>query len=152
MPSTQTVRRQTATASIRRPFTPARGNYLSKVHITIVTANSSGRVFCAMWRGPDGYPTKRKKAAHEGIDRHIVEERATIVFDGVRAGQYAVACFHDENNNNDLDLNFLGIPIEATGASNDARAFFGPPSYGDAHFTVSSMSTKRIVVPTHYVF
>lgn len=41
---------------------------------------------------------------------------------------------HDENGNGKLDSNWLGIPSEPVGASNDARGQFGPPSFEDAAF------------------
>jgi len=37
---------------------------------------------------------------------------------GIPPGTYAIACYHDENDNGKLDTNFLGIPKEGTGASN----------------------------------
>ena len=36
-----------------------------------------------------------------------------------RAGNYAVQVMHDENDNNKLDTNFLGIPSEGYGFSNN---------------------------------
>jgi uncharacterized protein (DUF2141 family) len=53
-------------------------------------------------------------------------------------GNYAIAVYHDKNTNGELDSNLLGIPKEAYGFSNDARGRFGPASWGDAHFLVSS--------------
>jgi uncharacterized protein (DUF2141 family) len=47
---------------------------------------------------------------------------------------------HDENRNNEMDTNFLGIPIEGFGASNDARGFLSPPKYDDAKFYLNSDS------------
>lgn len=53
-------------------------------------------------------------------------------------GEYAIAVYHDKNENGKLDSNFLGIPKEAYGFSNNARSKFGPASWKDAHFEVSS--------------
>ena len=44
-------------------------------------------------------------------------------------GSYAIAVYHDENQNQKLDTNLVGIPTEATGFSNDAAASFGPPDF-----------------------
>lgn len=51
-------------------------------------------------------------------------------------GQYALSVFQDLNGNRVLDTNFLGIPKEASGSSNDAPARFGPPKFRDALVTV----------------
>ena len=44
-------------------------------------------------------------------------------------GNYAITLFHDENNNMELDTNFLGIPKEPYGFSNNAKSPFGPPGF-----------------------
>jgi uncharacterized protein (DUF2141 family) len=59
-------------------------------------------------------------------------------------GTYAIACYHDENNNGKLDTKFMGIPKEGTGASNDARGTMGPPKFKDAKFQLVSDTSVRI--------
>jgi len=48
--------------------------------------------------------------------------------------KYAIAVFHDTNNNQKLDKNFFGIPKEGYGFSNNARGFLGPPDFDEAGF------------------
>jgi uncharacterized protein (DUF2141 family) len=104
-----------------------------------------------MWRGREGYPTVRRLAVGQAIDRTIVNRRATCLFEDVPPGEYAVAVFHDENGNNDLDRNFLGIPSEGTGASNDARGFMGPPPYDGARFQFpETVNEARLIVRIAY--
>lgn len=119
---------------------------------TVVTRNDRGRVFCAIWRGREGYPTERERNRGEAMDRTIVNQRGVCVFDeGITPGEYAMAVFHDENANNDLDRNLFGIPSEGTGASNDAHNMFGPPSYDDARFTYPrDARVHRIWIRIHY--
>jgi uncharacterized protein (DUF2141 family) len=47
-------------------------------------------------------------------------------------GFYAVALFHDENNNRHLDTTMLGIPSEGYGFSNNPKLFLGPPDLNQA--------------------
>jgi uncharacterized protein (DUF2141 family) len=56
------------------------------------------------------------------------------VFKDVKAGEYAISVFHDADEDGKLDTNFIGIPKEGVGASNDAMGTFGPPSYEKAKF------------------
>lgn len=51
-------------------------------------------------------------------------------------GTYAVKVFHDVNDNGVLDTNWMGIPKEPYGFSNDAMGTFGPPSFQQASFKV----------------
>lgn len=118
--------------------------------VTVMTRSDDGRVFCGLWRGRDGYPTVRERAVGQALDRTVVEHRATCVFEDVSPGEYAVAVFHDENANNDLDRNIFGIPSEGTGASNDAWNMFGPPGYDDARFEYPDAREHRLTVHIRY--
>jgi uncharacterized protein (DUF2141 family) len=62
----------------------------------------------------------------------------TIVFDNLAPGTYAVGAFHDENNNNQLDRNFLGLPTEGYALSNGVRAVTSKPTFQQAAFTVGN--------------
>ncbi|MBE7634864.1 DUF2141 domain-containing protein [Tenacibaculum finnmarkense genomovar ulcerans] len=66
----------------------------------------------------------------------ISDKKATLVFENMIAGTYAISTFHDVNDNKKMDTNFIGIPKEPIGISNDAKGFMGPPKYKDAKFDV----------------
>jgi uncharacterized protein (DUF2141 family) len=51
-------------------------------------------------------------------------------------GTYAIALIHDANANGKMDTNALGLPKEAFGFSNGARARFGPPSFDRTSFVL----------------
>lgn len=57
-------------------------------------------------------------------------------------GTYAVKVFHDVNDNGKLDTNWMGIPNEPYGFSNDAAGTFGPPGFKDASFVVGAVRTS----------
>ena len=60
----------------------------------------------------------------------------TFRFEGLKAGRYAVAMYHDVDGDESLDTNMLGIPREPYGFSNNAVGRFGPPSFDDAAVVV----------------
>jgi uncharacterized protein (DUF2141 family) len=60
----------------------------------------------------------------------------TVVFDNLRPGAYAVGAYHDENNNDHLDTNFIGLPTEGYALSNGVRAAIAKPTFQQAAFTV----------------
>jgi uncharacterized protein (DUF2141 family) len=69
----------------------------------------------------------------------IVEVRsaATLRADfEIEPGRYALAVYHDLNENNMLDKNFVGIPKEPYGFSNDFRPRFSAPTFEDCAFDV----------------
>jgi len=53
------------------------------------------------------------------------------------AGKYALSCFHDLNGNGKLDTNWMGIPSEPYGFSNNARPQFRAPKWAEAAFDLS---------------
>ena len=55
-----------------------------------------------------------------------------VTFPNLPPGTYAVQAHLDEDDDGQIDRNFLGIPREGLGFSNDAPFRFGPPSFGDA--------------------
>jgi uncharacterized protein (DUF2141 family) len=69
---------------------------------------------------------------------------ATIEFNGVKPGTYAISVFHDENSNDKLDTNVMGIPKERFACSNNAKGFMGPPKWDDAKFEVNKNKTLEI--------
>ncbi len=64
---------------------------------------------------------------------------------GLPAGHYAIAVFHDENANNEFDTNFIGLPVEGYGFSNDAAVFLGPPEYEDAAVEITPDGVTLVV-------
>ncbi|MBK9492256.1 MAG: DUF2141 domain-containing protein [Haliscomenobacter sp.] len=59
----------------------------------------------------------------------IANKRSVLMVKGLPKGKYAVQIFHDENKNEKMDFNFLGIPKEGYGFSNDARGFMSAPAF-----------------------
>jgi uncharacterized protein (DUF2141 family) len=80
----------------------------------------------------------------------IENAKAECNFTDIAAGDYAVSVFHDENSNGKLDRNFIGMPKEGVGASNDAKGHFGPPKFNDAQFTYSG-GQKTLTIHIQYL-
>ena len=72
-----------------------------------------------------------------------------VVLHGLPPGQYAVQTFHDENGNKKVDRNFIGLPKEGVGFSNDAPIRMGPPKWADAMFTFNG-AEQTIQLKTRY--
>jgi len=59
-------------------------------------------------------------------------------------GDYAVAIYQDENNNDNCDKNFFGIPVEPYAFSNDIRPKLSVPSFEDCSFQLNQTKTVTI--------
>lgn len=63
------------------------------------------------------------------------------VFTGLADGEYAVSVYHDENENWELDRNWMGIPKEMFGFSNNAKAKFSPPKFDECSVNISAIQS-----------
>ncbi len=110
------------------------------VTITIPNVeNNSGAIHSALWKGADGFLADDAEGVASQTQSAKAKSGAVImIFKDVKPGTYAISLYHDENGNGEMDSNFLGIPKEAYGFSNDAKGSFGPPSFSAASFTVKN--------------
>lgn len=60
------------------------------------------------------------------------------------AGTYAVQVMHDENDNGKLDANFMGIPIEGYGFSNNPQAM-RKANFDEAKFTLTDAPSSIVI-------
>ena len=95
--------------------------------------SNDGKVACALFT-PEHAASFPGTMAIKEMMVPIKQLKATCRFTDLQKGVYAVAVFHDENDNGKLDTNFLGIPVEGSGASNNAQGWMGPPTFDDARF------------------
>jgi uncharacterized protein (DUF2141 family) len=107
--------------------------------------SDKGKVYLSIYNSEKGYP-KEASVAYRLSFSDIHNGQSTITLAGMPPGTYAIACYHDENDNGKLDANFLGIPKEGTGASNNARGSLGPPKFRDAKFQLASDTTLSIKI------
>lgn len=123
----------------------------SVIHVEVLgLRNSKGQVSCSLYSSAEDFPKKVQKAlAH--IVAPISEQKAVCEFDGIVPGTYAVSVYHDENSNGKLDTNFLGIPREGVGASNNARGHMGPPKFDSAKFQLAAGSGLNLEITINYL-
>ncbi len=83
-----------------------------------------------------------KKAIH--FQNVAVSETGTMTvrLKGIPFGTYAISLFHDQNGNGKLDSNWMRIPKEPYGFSQNAAATFGPPKFEKAAFQHGQTTTE----------
>ena len=93
-----------------------------------------------------GFPGQRA-LAYRKKTAPIVAGQATVTFEQVPYGYYAVSILHDEDRNFRMNRNHSGSPTEGHGVSGNARGFWGPPSFAAARFGLfTERVTERIRV------
>jgi len=105
---------------------------------------NAGIVYCDLYNSEKGFPNKPERAVAR-VKVRPTGKKATCVFSDVKEGRYAVALWHDVDDDQKLDTNFLGIPREPVGSSNNAKGSFGPPKFRDAAFFYRPPLLKQTV-------
>ena len=108
--------------------------FAETVKVTIEhNPSRKGNILIAVFNDPGEFPDKKS------ISRKIIPSEldgsSTIELE-LAQGDYAISVFLDENRNNKLDTNILGIPKELFGFSNNPRILTGPPSFQESEITI----------------
>ena len=111
--------------------------------------NDNGKLGCSLFNSPEGFPRDGSK-----VFRHawapIKNGRGECFFSGVPAGDYAVSVFHDENGNGKFDMNWMGMPLEGYGFSNNIKPHFKAPDFDECKFHHEGTGTKDIPIEMIY--
>ncbi|MCT4643140.1 MAG: DUF2141 domain-containing protein [Bacteriovoracaceae bacterium] len=115
------------------------------VHSEILTINikrykakSKPRIGVLVFDKEKGFPKKEDSA----IFRDFFHSSNIKI--KLKKGTYAISVFEDENNDGKLNTNFIGIPKEGVGFSNNSKLIFGPPDFEDSKILLDESKTIHI--------
>jgi uncharacterized protein (DUF2141 family) len=103
------------------------------IEISGITPNR-GKVYVAVYDVPETFPVSGRQRAGQVVTPD--DGQLTVHFEDLPPGRYAAVAFQDVNGNGKLDKNFLGVPKEPYGFSNNARGMAGPPPFSEAAVTL----------------
>ncbi len=127
--------------------TPARADAPSTIVLEVSTfRNRSGLLGCQLYDTQNGFPDKWPSAANMQQRIPVTGGTTSCTFQNMPPGTYAAAIIHDENSNNKLDTNFLGVPTEGYGISQNHTHALRRPTWDESKFVVAPQSivTTRI--------
>ncbi|CAM4237921.1 DUF2141 domain-containing protein [Gillisia limnaea] len=115
----------------------------NSTEVEIINFDSNkGAAFIGLYNTEDSFLENEYK----GKEVEIKDKKAIFTFKDIPDGIYAVSVFHDEDDNGELTTNFLGIPKESYGASNNAKGTFGPPKWENAKFEVRNGEIVKLKI------
>ncbi|KMQ66465.1 hypothetical protein ACM46_02725 [Chryseobacterium angstadtii] len=115
-----------------------------KKHVSISFTTSEakkGTLYIAVYDNSEKFlqtAVARFKTNYNGSKKRFV------IKDLEEGKSISVSAYLDENADGKLDKNFLGIPLEPYGFSQNARGSFGPPKFEEASFTVKANNSLTI--------
>jgi uncharacterized protein (DUF2141 family) len=101
--------------------------------------NATGKVRVALHSSSRSYPSGWDDAVAL-VDVPAAEEGATVTLSVPAPGRYAVIVVHDEDGDGRMKKNFIGLPLEGFGASNNPT-FLGPPRFSSAAIELREAAT-----------
>lgn len=152
MPALASTRAQDAPNRPARSGVPLPSAVISdggdiQVEINGVKGNS-GSVVILLYTSSAGFPTKTSKAKRAYMAT-VSGGKARRTISGLAPGTYALSVYHDANGNGELDTNWIGMPKEGVGASNNAKGTMGPPKFKDAKFSLGSAGITQSIKLTY---
>jgi len=119
------------------------------VTVSNISTTQEGTIFIGIYNNKDLFPVVGKEIKGKYVEVNG-KSSITIRFDDLPTGTYAIAIFHDNNNNKKLDKNWFGVPTEGYGFSNNVFGTFGPPTFQEASFKTKTNSTTRLNIKLDY--
>ena len=109
--------------------------------------NTKGWFGCRLYASAQGFPREPTPT-----EQRLPITGATVrcTFTNLAPGTYAVSVLHDENGNGKLDSNFLGIPTEGYGVSNNHTHSMSAPSWDESKFEVKAADDVRLGIALRY--
>jgi len=118
--------------------------------INLFGQTDAGVLSLAVYNNSEAYDQSVKeekrseRGIFSGIESYIEPKESHKFVIDLPEGMYAIALFIDVNKNLEIDKNFLGIPKEQFGFSNNAMGRLSAPSFEQAMFQVSGNTVQNI--------
>ena len=122
------------------PSLAAQTNDTATLTVRVAGArNTKGKIWVTVFQDAQGFPDDPSKAVRQqSVDIDPNTLSAQVTFKDVPQGTFAVSVLHDENGNGKMDKNFVGMPKEGYGASNNPKKKKRAPTFDEAKFSLNS--------------
>ncbi len=125
------------------------GNAQNRLLVRVVGLRSNkGDVRCTLFSSAEDFPSNDDQMATT-VTAPIIGQIALCGFTAIAPGTYAVVFFHDENSDGKFNRDWLGMPKEGYGFSNDAPTHWHAPNFDAASFSFTG-GISEILVHVRY--
>jgi uncharacterized protein (DUF2141 family) len=102
--------------------------------------NQAGQVCLNLFSKSQGFPNDRKQALQTQCVE-VTEIPLMVTFQNLPTGSYAIAVYHDANQDNQFNRNSLGMPTEGFGFSGNPKVLTRAPKFGESVVLVAGENT-----------
>lgn len=108
----------------------AQSDNSGSIHATVSNVNGTeGSVLFGLYTAENFMKSDPEYA----VKAEIKEGKAIANFENVPEGTYAILVMHDKNDNQRMDFDANGMPLENYGSSNNPLSY-GPPNWDESKF------------------
>jgi uncharacterized protein (DUF2141 family) len=101
--------------------------------------NTKGKIGVTLFQNAQGFPEDTSKAIRqESVEIDPKTMSAQVTFKNLPQVTFAISVLHDENGNGKMDKNFVGMPKEGYGASNNPSKKRRAPTFDEAKFSLNT--------------
>jgi uncharacterized protein (DUF2141 family) len=108
--------------------------------------NNKGHIICGLFTSEKGFPSEPKGNAVTVQKVASTKPEVECRFSDLKMGTYAISVLHDENDNDKMDTNFIGIPKEGYGASLNHYHTTSAPTFSENKFDLNKTDQKEIAI------
>ncbi|NOQ98017.1 MAG: DUF2141 domain-containing protein [Calditrichae bacterium] len=121
-----------------------------EVEITNID-NTEGNVLISIYDQEDNFPYQPFKT-YSVEKESLVDGKLEFFIPDIKLGVYAITLLDDKNRNNDMDTNWLGIPNEGFGFSNNVKpTLLGAPPFKKCTFKIKQQDSGKIIIQMQYL-
>lgn len=111
--------------------------------------NEKGTLYCSLFNAADGFPGP-SPIVNGAREAQANQQPMSFSWETLPAGPYAITCTHDEDDDGTLDANFLGIPTEGYGVTNNVYPSNRAPSFDEAKVTLTDAQQASFTITLKY--
>ncbi|MDR2084993.1 MAG: DUF2141 domain-containing protein [Bacteroidales bacterium] len=89
-----------------------------------------GQIVVLVFDNPDNFPKDQKLAKFFNFP--VTSKEMTVCVKDLQVQNYAIFIYHDKDNNGKCNQNFIGMPTEKIGFSNNIRPKLKAPKFNEA--------------------
>ncbi len=116
-----------------------------KVQVTGLRV-TKGTVYVSIYKDQPSFLKIGKEIATNVIKVGKKDTLVETCFSGLAPGWYAIALYHDEDDNGKMNSGIFGIPLEPYGLSNNFRPKMSYPKFDQCKFYVPEKEQKQLAI------
>ncbi len=121
---------------------------LSELTVVITgNENTRGKIRIGVFSNADDFKSKTNPVDSASVA--LNQGRVSYTFHKLPASTYAIAVYHDENNDSTLNKRQMGIPVEGIGFSNYTEFKHKPPNFDEVAFELGN-EDLTLEIPLFY--